>query len=94
MTRTFTVFAYDIPDDRRRVALAKLLDGIADRVQGSVFEGYVDDRTLMSAMARARELLDPQADRLRVYRLCKTCLKQLVLFGPGEMEEDDSTIII
>ena len=44
--RSFYILAYDIPDDRRRAKVARLCESIADRVQGSVFEGYLAPREL------------------------------------------------
>lgn len=50
-----TLIAYDVPDDRRRTRLAKVLEGYGDRVQYSVF--VVD-----CAPARLRRLKDEVED--------------------------------
>jgi len=92
--RAFTAIAYDVADDRRRVKLARLLDGVADRVQESVFEGYLDDATLARTIRRVASLIDAEADTVRVYRLCATCRERLRVLGRGEIEKDDETIII
>lgn len=36
--RTFYVLAYDLSDDRRRAKIARLMESMGERVQGSVFE--------------------------------------------------------
>ena len=38
----FYVISYDIPDDRRRGQLAKVLKGFGTRVQYSVFEAHLN----------------------------------------------------
>ena len=54
--------AYDIPDDRRRLRLAKVLQGFGDRVQYSVF--IVDAAPVkLNRMRRAvAEVIDVRAD--------------------------------
>ena len=44
------VICYDIPDDKRRIKVARCLDGYGDRVQFSVFEALIDN-TLMERLA-------------------------------------------
>lgn len=39
---SLVVVAYDTPDDRRRRRLARLLDDFGKRVQGSVFECWLE----------------------------------------------------
>jgi CRISPR-associated endonuclease Cas2 len=39
----YCVVAYDIPDDRRRLRLSRVLWGMLDRVQKSVFEGELEE---------------------------------------------------
>lgn len=39
----YVVVAYDIPDDPRRLRLARALWGMLDRVQKSVFEGELEE---------------------------------------------------
>lgn len=50
-----TLIAYDVPNDRRRTRLAKVLEGYGDRVQFSVF--VVD-----CSPARMRRLKDAVSD--------------------------------
>lgn len=53
-----TLIAYDIPDDRRRTKVAKILLGFGDRVQYSVF--VVD--LLPASLVRLRTLLNNAID--------------------------------
>lgn len=90
----FVVFAYDIPDSRRRLRVAKALQRVATRVQRSVFEGYLDRGTLGSTLVRLRKILDQKRDSVRIYIVCRTCLSQTVILGPGELTPEPRTIVL
>ncbi len=70
--RQWYLIAYDVSDDKRRVRVAKCLQGYGERIQYSVFRAYLGVR----AMARLRwELsgkMDPQ-DGLLIVPLCARC---------------------
>ena len=51
----FVVVAYDIPDDRRRTRVAKVLEDYGDRVQYSVFEMNLDTEWRFTAMQNRLE---------------------------------------
>ncbi|MEW6376162.1 MAG: CRISPR-associated endonuclease Cas2, partial [Thermodesulfobacteriota bacterium] len=42
----FYVVSYDIPDDQRRIKIAKILEDFGDRVQYSVFECLLEQDLL------------------------------------------------
>ena len=63
------VLVYDIADDKRRRLLAKHLGQRLQRVQESVFEGWLTMMELEEVMAQARQLVDVGEDRLRAYPL-------------------------
>ena len=77
----FYVISYDVPDDRRRVKTAKLLEQVGTRVQYSVFEAHLDDRSLSRLKQRLNKVLDPRADGLRIYRLCAECQRAAETIG-------------
>ena len=58
--------AYDIPDDRRRSRLAKLLESFGDRVQFSVF--VVDGSPVILQRVRIAigEKIDPRCDSVLI----------------------------
>jgi len=91
----FVVVAYDIPDDRRRTRIAKLLEDYGDRVQYSVFEMNLDREGRFAAMQhRLEQTLDPAEDSVRIYRLCSPCTQRLILLGRGEMTRDEPFVIL
>jgi CRISPR-associated endonuclease Cas2 len=52
------VASFDIPDDRRRRALALVLEAAATRVQLSVFEGDVGDATLRRVVRASASIVE------------------------------------
>lgn len=65
----FTVVIYDIANDARRVKLAKVLLGYAERVQYSGFEAYLTLKQLETLKAKIRDMIDHEEDRVRIYRI-------------------------
>ena len=73
--RSRYVIAYDIPDDRRRTKIATTLEGYGERVQYSVFECLLGVRQFDALWEELCQLLKPEQDSLRVYRLCAACAR-------------------
>ena len=90
----FYVISYDIPNDRRRNQLAKLLKGFGTRVQYSVFEAHLN-RTqyeeLKSAVAR---LIDSSEDSVRYYALCGACAGRVEVPALGDVTSVPQTIVV
>lgn len=63
------IVAYDIADDKRRRTLAKCLGTRLERVQESVFEGWLKQLEMNSLLEEIHQILDQEADRLRAYPL-------------------------
>jgi CRISPR-associated protein Cas2 len=91
----FLVVSYDIPDDKRRLKVAKLLlDYGAARVQRSVFELYVTPRHLDLLQARLGRLHDANEDSIRFYFLCATCRPKVVYMGQAQPIDEPGLLII
>ncbi len=89
----WVAICYDIPDDRRRWRLARLLLGYGQRVQRSVFEAELTPAQLQQVKARIRRLLHLDEDSVRIYYLCADCRRQTeVLAGPPLVEMPDAYI--
>lgn len=85
---------YDIPDDRRRLRLAKTLKDFGDRVQYSVFECLLD-RELMERMhSRIVGVICEAEDSVRIYPLCAGCEKGLAIIGQGEVSREEEVYIL
>ncbi|MEM9758081.1 MAG: CRISPR-associated endonuclease Cas2 [Pseudomonadota bacterium] len=80
----FTVIAYDTSDDRLRKTLARTLEGVGRRVQGSVFEAYLDSARYIRLRERLMALTDGREDvSVRCYRLCGPCEARTQELGVG-----------
>lgn len=63
------VITYDIADNRRRRELAKLLSQRLERVQESVFEGWLNFMEIREVIAQVEQIIQPDADKVRAYPL-------------------------
>lgn len=90
----FYVVTYDIPDTPRRTRLAKVLKDFGERVQLSVFECILDDQLFERMVMRVREAIVEEEDRVRVYRLCEGCRKEVKILGQGVLTEDPDVYIV
>lgn len=88
------VFAYDVPDDRRRTRLAKVLEDFGDRMQWSVFEIIVEQRDLELLLRRVRAVIDPAEDAVRLYPLCAGCLPKVLNLGKDTRKPFDNPDVI
>ena len=90
----FWVVSYDIPNDKRRRNVSKVLEGYGRRVQYSVFECELDE----TKCARLEELLikeiDKDEDDIRFYPLNKADLERVRLLGRAELQRERGYYII
>jgi len=78
----FILISYDIPNDRRRLKVAKvLLDYGGERVQRSVFECYITARNFKRLHERLQQVYNEEEDSIRFYSLCETCQSKMILMG-------------
>jgi CRISPR-associated protein Cas2 len=89
----FYVVSYDIPDDRKRDAMAKILLDFGSRVQYSVFECILDNELLDKMIARVSQVISEE-DRVSIYPLCARCEAGIRIFGKGEVTKDEKVYIL
>lgn len=77
------LICYDVSDDRRRTRLAHRLEADCDRVQLSVFEGWLEPASLDTIIDEIVTLIDPEEDTVTIMRLCAACLSQRQVLGRG-----------
>lgn len=75
------IISYDIPDDKRRTRLAKLLEKNGIRVQYSVFECELTHGQFAGLRRDIEYLLNFEEDNLRIYRLCADCADAIERVG-------------
>ena len=92
-TSMLYVVAYDIPDDRRRTKVYKILSGFGTWTQYSLFECFLSKKEFILLKAKlAKYLGDPQ-DSVRFYPLCASCVEKVETVG-GELPTEDVVFII
>ncbi len=75
------VITYDIPDDRRRLRVAKALEARGERVQYSVFECLLTEQQFEELWKEVRRKIDEKEDTVRAYRLCAECAEWVRTMG-------------
>lgn len=80
------VIAYDVntdkPEGKQRLRrVAKLCEGVGQRVQRSVFECRLNETQLTRFLCRLEEVIDKEDDSLRVYRIAEPRDKAVHVLG-------------
>ncbi len=77
----FYTVAYDITNDRRRTAVAKILLDFGTRIQYSVFECNTDRRAFLRLQDRLQNAVNPKEDTVTFYHLCRSCERGIERIG-------------
>jgi len=78
---TCYVIAYDIPDDKRRTKVHKLLLGYGKWTQYSLFECFLTRKDLVLLQAKLAQHLVAAQDSVRFYALCADCVRRVETVG-------------
>lgn len=87
------VVAYDIPDDKRRTKVHKILKGFGQWTEFSLFECFLTKKELLQMRAKLNEHLHAQQDRVRIYLICEQCLTKIETVGIPQPLEDTMYLI-
>ena len=90
----YLVVAYDIPDDKRRLRVAQVLEGYGERTQFSVFELRLEREHFATLKHRLKELIKPETDRLSIYFLTPEALKRTIRIGTEEVGKLDEPMLL
>lgn len=82
---TFWVISYDVPNDKRRRQVAKLLEGYGERVQYSVFECDLDDIKTSRLEVQLLGEIDEKEDDIRFYPLNRADIERVRMLGKAEL---------
>ena len=85
--RQLYVVAYDIPSDRRRTKVHKILSGFGEWTQYSLFELFLSEKERILLISKLQPVLDPQKDSVRFYPLCAACVKRVETVGSEPPQE-------
>ena len=78
---TCYVIAYDIPDDKRRTKVHKILLGYGKWTQYSLFECFLTRKDLVLLRSKLAEHLEVKEDSVRFYPLCVNCVSKVETVG-------------
>jgi CRISPR-associated protein Cas2 len=88
------MISYDIVNDKNRLRLMKFLKDYGDRVQKSVFECNLSQKTYEIVKKGVEKIINKRKDRVRYYRICKGCVERIEISGWGEVTEDEEFVLI
>ena len=92
--RSFFLLAYDIADNKRRAKIAKLMESMGERVQGSVFEAWLTPAEMQKIVTRSEKFMKMAEDSLRIYTVCEACRPRLKTLGQGKPTPPPAVMII
>src|SRR5207302_11373360 len=78
---TCYVIAYDIPDNKRRTKIHKVLLGFGKWTQYSLFECFLSRKDLILLRSKLAEHLVAREDSVRFYPLCASCVSKVETVG-------------
>src|SRR5437870_2523307 len=90
---TCYVIAYDIPDDKRRTKVHKLLLGFGTWTQYSLFECFLSRKEMVLLRSKLAVHLIDAEDSVRFYPICAHCLTRVETVG-GSQPHEESVFII
>src|SRR5712691_11864165 len=90
---TCYVIANDIPDDKRRTKVHKILLGYGTWTQYSLFECFLTRKQLVLLQSRLAEYLVAKEDSVRFYSLCASCVSRVETVGGPPPDEPHVYIV-
>ena len=90
---TLYVIAYDIPADKRRTKVHRVLCGYGGWTQYSLFECWLTRRQLIELQAKLARHIRPDVDSVRFYPLCRSCQPKVITIGSAA-PNDPVTVIL
>ena len=90
----FILVSYDIPNDKRRLKIAKILEDYGDRVQYSVFECDLPEKQFQKLVKELEQVLEESEDSIRIYLLCQTCVTKIRAMGQAEPPAEAPVVYI
>jgi CRISPR-associated protein Cas2 len=85
---------YDIPDDKRRLKLANLLEGYGRRVQFSVFECFLTLDEMRLLHQKVQKRVKAAEDNVRFYWISEDAVKRILTIGSSPPEPPPNAYIL
>lgn len=90
----FYVVTYDVPCDKRRRKIAKLLEGYGQRVQYSVFECVLTDNKYQELKQRLKKRVQVSEDSIRFYPLSSHTRSNIEAWGGEQIVVEATSVIV
>ena len=90
----FLVVTYDITNNNRRSHIARIMKDYGTRVQYSVFECNLEAKALNRLKESLCDYMDTEKDSVRIYCICSGDKDKIIVYGKGEVTEDDDVFIV
>jgi CRISPR-associated protein Cas2 len=87
------VVSYDVPEDKRRTKIHKILKSYGQWMQFSLFECDLTETEYVKLRSRLDKLINPEQDSIRFYSLCACCKDKVERIG-GEQPRDESVFFV
>lgn len=87
MNSQFLIVSYDIPSNRRRYKVMKIMEGFGTRVQYSVFECNLKPRQVDDLRKKIMKLIAPE-DSIRLYFISADDVKRIERLGDARTAEE------
>jgi CRISPR-associated protein Cas2 len=87
------VVTYDVPDDKRRLKLAKLLEGYGRRVQYSVFECFLTLEEMRQLHGKVERRVKVAEDNVRFYWISADAMERVLTVGSAPPEAPPKAFI-
>jgi len=88
------VIVYDIANPRRLAKTAKAVEGFGRRVQLSVFEASLEDRSLNRLRHLLETIIDPNNDGVKLFSLCERCAQGGTAVGRNADWPDEGDVLV
>ena len=85
----YVVVSYDIPEDKRRTKIHKILKSYGQWMQYSIFECDLTETQYAKLRSRLSKSIKPEQDSIRFYFLCACCRDKVERIG-GEAIRDET----
>ena len=87
------VVVYDVPDDKRRLKLSKLLEGYGRRVQFSMFECFLTLEEMRGLYERVGRQVKVKEDNVRFYWISRDAVSRVLTLGSEPPEGPPNAFI-
>lgn len=96
MKKDFYIISYDIGNPKRLNKTREFLKDYGTSVQKSVFECWLTEKEIKDVIQHLKLSINPRKDRIRIYKLCKNCLKRVEFSGIDDSfnQEPPNEVII